>query len=236
MATLMTPSRWHSAVSRFLDENPPFKRYGARPATPLVPQFTNPLKRFAYFITYQAFNARSCTSMWDQLVDLVNHILLSLNADTYDVWPPHVLLNIPDDELYGRGGVGLSRNKINAIKGMARYLSQNGGPVADPRRSSSDIIRTISGQVKGVGPFTVASFLIESGRLDIANYYDLVMRRGMMIHYKLSKVPTIREAARLAETWGEFKTVGTKYMFAIANNAPRMPEYMCHMYEFASRR
>ena len=234
MATITTSSHWHSIVSAFLEGNPEFEKYG-RPATPLVPQFPDSMKRFAYFITYQAFNVRSCNSMWDQLVDLVDHLLLSLNADTYSVWPPRVLLNIPDNELYGQAGVGLSRNKISAIKGMARFLMRN-PDVYDPRRSSSEIIRTISDQIKGVGPFTVASFLIESGRLDIANYYDRVMRKGLMIHYKLGKVPTIKQATRLTATWGRYKTVGTKYMFYVANRPPRMPECMCHMYELASRR
>lgn len=231
---MMTPSHWHSAVSEFLKDNPEFAEYG-RPATPLVPRFSDKLKLFAYFITYQAITARSADSIWDKLVNLINHLLLSLNANTYDIWPPHVLMGIPDDELYGRNGVGLSRGKIRAIKGMARYLMRNPTVHDQKMLSSSEIIRTISSQIKGVGPFTVASFLIESGRLDIANHYDRVMRKGMMLHYKLREVPTIKQAARLTATWGRYKTIGTKYMFYVANRPPRMPEFMCHLYEFASR-
>ena len=231
---LATSLSWHSIVDEFLKDKPEFKKYG-RPATPLSPQFSNPMKCFAYFITYQAFTARSCKSMWDQLVNLVNHLLLSISSDNYNVWPPSVLINIPDEELYGRNGVGLSKNKINAIKGMAHYLIKH-PHIYDKHSSSKEIIINISKQIKGVGPFTIASFLIEFGHLDIANYYDRIVRKGIMIHYKLDKVPTIKQAEKLlANKWGKYKTIGTLYMFAIVNKPPRMNELLCHIYTLQQR-
>lgn len=232
--------QWHSVVTEFIRHNrdQEFDKYG-RPATPLPPRFPDTMKRFAYFITYQAISARCCDSIWDQLVDLVEHLLLSLGADTYDAWPPGLVASIPPGELYGRAGVGLSRSKIKAIQGLARELASPSSPTSvalrDPTRSSSEVIRVVSSQIKGVGPFTVASFLIESGRLDIANYHDVVMRRGLMLHYELPRVPTVAQAARLTATWGAYKTVGTKYMFYVANRPPRMSEAECHAYELAAR-
>lgn len=231
---LATSLSWHSVVDEFLRDNPEFKKYG-RPATPLSPKYSNPMKCFAYFITFQAFNARSCKSMWDQLVDLVNHLLLSISLNNYDVWPPSILINIPDDELYGRNGVGLSMSKINAIKGMAKYLTKN-PHIYNKQLSSKEIIINISKQIKGVGPFTIASFLIQFGHLDIANYYDRIVRKGIMIHYKLKKTPTIKEAEKfLANKWGKYKTIGTRYMFQVVNKAPVMNELLCHIYELEQR-
>lgn len=227
-------AEWHAAVDQFLDTHKEFGKYG-RPAEPLgVAHRHSPMKRIARFITYQGIRSEVCDGIWDQLADLVEALLLSLGTSARHEWPPALLLSIPDDELYAANGVGLSRSKINAIKGMARYLTLHPA-VDDPALPSSEIIRTVAGSIRGVGPFTVASFLIESGRLDVANYHDIKVREGMRVHYKLGKRPTVKQAARLAETWGPHKTVGTKYMFYLANRPPRMPEHLCRLYELAAQ-
>lgn len=238
--TNASAKQWDVAVEGFLRKNPEFAKYG-RPATPLLPRYEDPTKLFIYYITFQAIGVSSASAIWDRLVELVENLLLSIYLqqgksvpDRFDVWPPHIFASIPDDALYGPDSVGLSKRKLQAIRGIVAYLVRNPG-VYDPTASSDAIIRSVSKQVKGVGPFTVAHYLIEHGLLDVANVYDGVMRKGMMLHYGLDKSPTIAQARKLAADWGEFKTVGTKYMFYVANRPPRMPEFLCHIYELTAR-
>lgn len=240
--TATIAKQWDVAVKAFLRKKPEFAKYG-RPATPLPPRYEDPTKLFIYYITFQAIGVSSASAIWERLVELVENLLLSIRLQQgkssaaphrFDVWPPHIFATIPDDALHGPDSVGLSKRKLQAIRGIAAYLARN-LCVHDLTASSDAIIRSVSKQVKGVGPFTVAHYLIEHGVLDVANVYDRVVRKGMMIHYGLDKSPTIAQAKKLAADWGEFKTVGTKYMFYVANRPPRMPEFMCHIYELAAR-
>ena len=206
---------WPLSVQCFLQDNPICMKYGT-PATPLGPKYKCPLKLFCYLITFQAIHHKVCTAIWDKFVNLVNARMRNNGIFNTDVWKPEILYSFTHEELYGRGGVGLSKRKIEAIQNIAIYLQEH-PLIFDHNMESLAIIKDISKSVKGVGPFVVQHFLKEQGRLDIITHNDVVFRRGLSKVYKLDKVPTVAQSKRLTKSWIRFQTVGTLCCFHVAH-------------------
>ena len=96
---------------------------------------------------------------------------------------PTDVLTVPDDTLRG---AGMSRAKI-----AARLI-----------------------QVRGIGEWTVQMVLMfQLGRPDVLPVKDLGVRKGFMITYNLSDMPTEKEMAAYCECWRPFRSVASWYMW-----------------------
>jgi len=85
--------------------------------------------------------------------------------------------------------VGLSMNKIKAIRGIVEYFENNVLDIG--LTSSDDIIRRLS-TIKGIGPWTIKTYLINTeGRKNIIYSDDLWVRKGVQIEAGLASIPSI---------------------------------------------
>jgi DNA-3-methyladenine glycosylase II len=139
-----------------------------------------------------------------------------------DLYPrgltPRRLLNTPEDALRG---VGLSRQKISYLHGLARQV-HDGAIVLDAvaRLDDEQVHKTLT-QVKGIGRWTVEMFLIFClRRPDVLPVYDLGFRKAVRQAYALDETPDPRTIETLAEPWRPYRSVATCYLWASLEPEP----------------
>jgi len=125
---------------------------------------------------------------------------------------PDKLLELPDETLRA---AGLSRNKVAAVKDLAaRTLDGTVPTLARLKRMSDDEIVSRLTEVRGIGRWTVEMLLIfRLGRPDVLPTTDLGVRKGFMLTYGGSNLPTVDELTAHAECWRPYRTVGSWYMW-----------------------
>ena len=205
----MDAQTWIDLSRVFIQENPEFgKFFSFRFPNYPVPEHRDTLKFFCYTITYQAISTTVCNKMWQRFEQL----MASLGHK--ETWPAEIVFSLSDDQL--KNFVKLSTNKADAVRGIAAYIAEN-PEVFDSSKTSSEIVRSFKGKVKGVGPFTIKYFLFNLGRFDIAMNDDLVFRKGLGRVYKLPKTPTVKEAEAITNKWTGLQSVGSGMCYHIAH-------------------
>jgi len=131
---------------------------------------------------------------------------------------PEGLAGASDEALRG---AGLSRNKLAALRDLARAARDGTLPRADDLAGMPDgeIIRLLSG-IRGVGRWTVEMLLIfELGRPDILPVHDLGVRKGFRNLRALDALPAPRELAAHGERWRPYRSVAAWYLWRAAEGA-----------------
>jgi DNA-3-methyladenine glycosylase II len=113
-------------------------------------------------------------------------------------------------------GCGLSRSKVDYLKGLAREFHD--GSLARARLGSledSDVMQRLT-QIRGIGPWTVEMFLIFSlGRLDVFSVRDLALRTG--VERVVEEPLTAPEIEEVASRWSPYRSVACLYLWKIAH-------------------
>jgi len=124
---------------------------------------------------------------------------------------PDELLRVPDDELRA---VGLSRQKIAALRDLARHFVAGTLSVeALHRWSDEEVIEHLT-RVRGVGRWTAEMFLMfHLGRPDVLPLADLGIRRAVRRLYGLAALPRPAELEAIAEPWRPWRTVACWYLW-----------------------
>lgn len=128
------------------------------------------------------------------------------------------LLATPDAALRADG---LSRQKIAALRAVARAFS-NGS--LDNRRlrrmSDARAVEALTG-VRGVGVWTAHMVLIHAlGRPDVLPVGDLGVRRGAQRIHDLAELPDAATLEELAVPWRPWASVAAWYLWRAAEAAP----------------
>lgn len=122
--------------------------------------------------------------------------------------------------------IGCSERKAETILRIKKFFDdilytsqfyEPGSPL-----SSQEVVKLFT-QIKGVGDWTVKAYLLwQERRTDIALFEDLEVRKGMMVHYKLEKLPTVKEGKELCRKWpkGEESRLSLFYL-QLGKLAPR---------------
>jgi DNA-3-methyladenine glycosylase II len=133
---------------------------------------------------------------------------------------PEGLLQLPDEALRA---AGMSRAKVAAVKDLAaRTLDGTVPTLARLGRMDDDEIISRLVQVRGVGRWTAEMLLIfRLGRPDVLPTSDLGVRKGFMLTYGGSALPSATELLLHAERWRPYRTVGSWYMWRAAENGRR---------------
>jgi DNA-3-methyladenine glycosylase II len=70
--------------------------------------------------------------------------------------------------------------------------------------------------VRGIGPWSVDMFLMFAlARPDVLPVGDLGVRKGMVRHFRLRKLPEPDRMQQLAAPWRPFRSVGSWYMWRL---------------------
>ncbi|MCC6954964.1 MAG: DNA-3-methyladenine glycosylase 2 family protein, partial [Deltaproteobacteria bacterium] len=172
-------------------------------------QELTPFASLARSICYQQLHGRAAATIWGRALDVCG------GARRFT---PKNVLDADDDEMRS---AGLSRNKLLAIKDLARMAGEQ-------RRftwrtleamSDDDIIELLT-EVRGVGVWTVQMLLIFSlARPDVLPIHDYGVRKGYAVLYKRKDHPTPKELLELGERWRPFRRVASWYLWRAADGA-----------------
>lgn len=122
--------------------------------------------------------------------------------------------------------IGCSERKAETVLRIKKFFDdilytskfyEPGSPL-----SSDEVVKLFT-QIKGVGDWTVKAYLLwQEHRPDIALFEDLEIRKGMMLHYKLEKLPTVKEGKEICKKWprGEESNLSLFYL-QLGKLAPR---------------
>jgi len=128
---------------------------------------------------------------------------------------PERLLEATDEELRS---AGLSRQKIAAIRGIARAFADNSLCNRRLRAMADDAVVEAVTQLRGIGEWTAHMLLMFSlGRPDVLPTGDYGVRKGAQIVYGLDELPKPQELASLAERWRPYRSVGAWYLWTVVD-------------------
>lgn len=141
---------------------------------------------------------------------------------------PNRRFPVPEDVLASADetlrAVGLSRNKILAIRDLAQRTVRGEVPaVAALRRMPDDDVVQCLTAVRGIGRWTVEMLLIfRLGRHDVLPVDDYGVRKGYAALYRKSALPTPAELLRHGERWRPYRSIASWYLWRAAEAAPRV--------------
>ena len=114
---------------------------------------------------------------------------------------------------------GLSRAKAAYLLDLAAKFDDG---TVQPRRfrgASNDEIADSLLAVKGIGQWSVDMFLMFGlCRPDVLPVGDLGVRKGVQGYFDLKELPKADQMAELTESWRPFRSVGSWYMWRVAEN------------------
>ena len=127
------------------------------------------------------------------------------------------VMRCEDEELRG---VGLSRNKMLAIRDLAQKTSQ-AVIINDEQKiatmTDEEIIANLT-QVRGIGRWTVQMLLIfYLRRLDVFPEDDYGIRKGFAILYDLPELPTPKQMRETAQQWEPYRSIASWYLWRMAD-------------------
>lgn len=174
----------------------------------LVP-FQNPFTALVQAVVSQQLSTKAATTIIQRLNDLFPRS---------KELKPHHLLKSSDQKLRQ---VGLSRQKITYLKGIAE--KSEGGEFRLKRfrdKTDEEIVKDLI-QIKGIGRWTAEMFLIfVLARPDVLPLGDLAFRNAVHGVYRLRKAPTDTRILTISKPWEPYRSIGTWYMWALVDNTP----------------
>lgn len=119
-------------------------------------------------------------------------------------------------------GVGLSVNKIRALRDLADKVHKGEVPLDDLHQLEDEEVIERLIPVRGIGRWTAQMFLIFSlGRPDVLPVDDFGLRAGVKRHYGLADLPKRQELTDLAEPWRPYRSIATWYMWRTFGAVPQ---------------
>jgi DNA-3-methyladenine glycosylase II len=114
-------------------------------------------------------------------------------------------------------GAGLSRNKIAALKDLARKTLDGVVPCrADCEALDDETLIERLSAVRGVGRWTAEMFLIATlARPDVLAVGDLGLRKGAERAYRLRATPSPDELMAMGERWRPYRTTASWYLWRV---------------------
>lgn len=131
---------------------------------------------------------------------------------------PSDLLLASDEQLRA---VGLSRNKILAVRDLAQHFEED--KIQSHRfihMSDEEIVQVLL-PIRGIGRWTAEMFLLFSlARPDVFAVGDLGLRNAIWKLYELPEAPTPKAMQKIALPWQPFRSVASWYLWRSLENDP----------------
>ncbi|MBF0408682.1 MAG: methylated-DNA--[protein]-cysteine S-methyltransferase [Candidatus Riflebacteria bacterium] len=159
-------------------------------------------------IVYQQLTAKAAST-------ISGRVRKALDSDSGSLLSPEKVLEASEESLRA---CGLSRAKTAALKDLSdKMISGKIPSFEEMNKMSDDEIINVLVQIRGIGRWTAEMLLIfRMGRLDVWPVDDLGIRKGLMILFKLLKLPTPREAQELGKRWKPYRTIPAWYLWRIS--------------------
>jgi len=116
---------------------------------------------------------------------------------------------------------GLSRQKIDYLKILARKFHTGEIDIKKLKKMNDDEAIKYLSQVKGIGKWTAEMFLFFNQlRPNIFPIQDIGLLRAISVNYKTSYPPTSKELERYQKKWSPYCTVATWYLWRSIDPVP----------------
>jgi DNA-3-methyladenine glycosylase II len=168
---------------------------------------TEPYEALCEAVVYQQLHAKAAATIFGRVVDRIG-------AGSFP--SPSRLLEAPDEALRA---AGLSRNKLAALRDIARHAADGRLPsrAACASLSDSALIARLTG-IRGIGRWTVEMFLMfHLGRPDVLPVDDLGVRKGFQSAYRKKEPPAPKALAAFGERWAPYRTYAAFYLWRAAD-------------------
>jgi len=112
-------------------------------------------------------------------------------------------------------GAGLSRNKLLAVRDLARKCHEGTVPslMTAAKLGDEELVARLT-EVRGIGPWTVHMLLIfHLGRPDVMPTGDFAIRLGFKRLYRKRKDPTPEAIIKHARRWQPYRSVASWYLW-----------------------
>ena len=159
-------------------------------------------------IVYQQLAGRAAATIWARVRALFPH---------GHVGPtPEQILRATDAALLG---AGLSRNKLLAIRDLARRTADGTIPtLAEARALDSEQLVEKLTDVRGIGRWTVEMLLMfRLGRVDLLPVDDLGIQKGFARTCRKRALPTRAQMLSRGERWRPYRSVASWYLWRVAD-------------------
>ncbi len=173
-----------------------------------------PYEALCEAVVYQQLHAKAAATILGRLVAQIGNGALPA---------PHRMLDAPDEALRA---VGLSRNKVAALRDIATHARDGRLPTLAICRDLSDaeLIARLT-DIRGIGRWTVEMFLIFTlGRPDVLPSGDFGVRRGYSLAYSLPDMPTPKALALAGERWAPHRSLAALYLWRVADGGKAWKE------------
>lgn len=109
---------------------------------------------------------------------------------------------------------GISYNKIRYIRTLARAVTDGELNFRKLAKQDDDRVRDTLTQYPGIGQWSADMFLINSlQRPDVFPIDDLVLRKAVQRHYRISEQAKRDRYVALAEAWRPYRTIASYYLW-----------------------
>jgi DNA-3-methyladenine glycosylase II len=116
---------------------------------------------------------------------------------------------------------GLSRQKIDYLKILARKFHTGEIDIKKLKKMNDDETIKYLSQVKGIGKWTAEMFLFFNQlRPNIFPIQDIGLLRAISVNYKTSYPPTSKELEKYQKKWSPYCTVATWYLWRSIDPVP----------------
>lgn len=192
-------------AARILTANDPKLGRLIRKAGPFALEVTRkqtPYQWLIRSIIYQQLHAKAAGTIHARVRALFGH------RDP----KPAELLAMDDARL---AGAGLSRQKLAALKDLARAAAEGRVPSrrAAEKLNDEEMIERLL-PIRGVGRWTIEMLLIFGlGRADVVALDDFAIKKSAMLLYGLGSMPNRKTLAGLAVNWRPYRSVACWYLW-----------------------
>jgi len=194
---MKTPSYWNDAKAHIRAVDPILAAVIDAHEEPPLRSRGRAFETLIHAIVGQQISAAAAAAVWGRLVGLLQSVT------------PAQISRQPAEALKG---VGLSRRKVEYIKGLAenaRWVQ-----TLDWSTLDDDAVRKKLTALRGVGPWTAEMVMIFTLlRPDILPLGDIGVIRAVEQLYAGGSALSKEQVAEIAASWGPYRTVGVWYLW-----------------------
>jgi len=194
------PTYWYKAKKMLSKKDPVLKKIIKKFNKGFLTTRKDPFFSLCRTIIGQQISTKAADSIWLKFEKKCNKKIL-----------PKKVLKLPSSSLKG---AGLSRQKINYLKNIARSFNNKTFNIKDLRRMDDEQAINYITQLKGLGIWSAQMFLMFNlNRPDIFPTKDIGLIRAISKNYKTSYPPSNRFLNKISKIHFGYRSVFTWYMW-----------------------
>ena len=194
------PTYWYKAKKILSKKDPVLKKIIKKFNKGFLTTRKDPFFSLCRTIIGQQISTKAADSIWLKFEKKCNKKIL-----------PEKVLKLPSSSLKG---AGLSRQKINYLKNIARSFNNKTFNIKDLRRMDDEQAINYITQLKGLGIWSAQMFLMFNlNRPDIFPTKDIGLVRAISKNYKTSYPPSERFLNKISKLHLGYRSVFTWYMW-----------------------